>query len=145
MGPAVGKPALPMLQGVRVLVVEDDALLLMELEEIVADAGAEVVPLCRTVADGIAAAQQDGIEAAVLDVRIGRDTIAPVARQLASRGTPFVFYRTGRLRSRHRGIVGAHPYCQIGQGPKPSWRPRPACYGKRAPETETCFARSCAV
>ncbi len=86
------------LQGVRVLVVEDDALLLMELEAILANAGAEVVGVCRTVADGVAAAQQDGIAAAVLDVRIGRDTIAPVARQLASRGTPFVFY-TGQVGS----------------------------------------------
>jgi DNA-binding NtrC family response regulator len=86
----------PALRGARVLVVEDDALLLMELEAILLDAGAQVVSVCRTVEDGLAAAQQDGITAAVLDVRIGRDTIAPVARQLASRGTPFVFY-TGQV------------------------------------------------
>jgi len=88
--------AASLLQGVRVLVVEDDALLLMELETILIGAGAEVIGVCRTVADGVTAAQQDGIAAAVLDVRIGRDTIAPVARQLASRGTPFVFY-TGQV------------------------------------------------
>lgn len=34
----------------------------------------------------------------MLDVRIGHDTIAPVARQLARRGTPFVFY-TGQVGS----------------------------------------------
>src|SRR5262249_3055405 len=87
---------LPVLRGARVLVVEDDALLLMELEAILLDAGAQVVTVCRTVEDGVAAAQQNGITAAVLDVRIGRATIAPVARQLASRGTPFVFY-TGQV------------------------------------------------
>jgi DNA-binding response OmpR family regulator len=90
--------AVPTLRGARVLVIEDDALLLMELEAILSEAGAEVVGVCRTVADGVAAAQQDGITAAVLDVRIGRDTIAPVARQLARRGTPFMFY-TGQLGS----------------------------------------------
>jgi DNA-binding NarL/FixJ family response regulator len=84
------------LQGARVLVIEDDALLLMELEAILVNAGAEVIGVCRTVPDGVAAAQQEDIAAAVLDVRIGRDTIAPVARQLASRGTPFVFY-TGQV------------------------------------------------
>jgi DNA-binding NtrC family response regulator len=88
----------PALQGARVLVIEDDALLLMELEATLSDAGAQVVSVCRTVEDGVAAAQQDGITAAVLDVRIGRDTIAPVARALANRGTPFVFY-TGQLGS----------------------------------------------
>jgi DNA-binding response OmpR family regulator len=91
-------PPVPALRGARVLVIEDDALLLMELEAILNEAGAEVVGVCRTVADGVAAAQQDGITAAVLDVRIGRDTIAPVARQLARRGTPFMFY-TGQLGS----------------------------------------------
>ena len=88
----------PGLQGARVLIVEDDALLLMDLEAILMDAGAEVVGLCRTVADGLVAAQRETIAAAVLDVRIGGDTIAPVARHLASRGTPFVFY-TGQVES----------------------------------------------
>jgi DNA-binding NtrC family response regulator len=89
---------MPALRGARVLVVEDDALLLMDLESILAEAGAEVLANCRTVADGLAAAQQDGIAAAVLDVRIGRETIAPVAGALARRGTPFVFY-TGQTGS----------------------------------------------
>ena len=88
--------AVPVLRGVRVLVVEDDALLLMELESILIEAGAEVVGVCRTVAEGATAAQQEGIAAAVLDVRIGRDTIAPVARQLDRQGTPFMFY-TGQV------------------------------------------------
>jgi hypothetical protein len=50
--------AVPALQGARLLVVEDEALLLLELESILMGAGAEVVSVCRTVADGLAAAQQ---------------------------------------------------------------------------------------
>ena len=96
MNPPSTSATVPALRGMRVLVVEDDALLLMELEAILLDAGAQAVSVCRMVEDGVAAAQQNGITAAVLDVRIGRDTIAPVARQLASRGTPFVFY-TGQV------------------------------------------------
>jgi len=96
MNPPSTSATVPALRGMRVLVVEDDALLSMELEAILLDAGAQAVSLCRTVEDGLAAARQGGITAAVLDVRIGRDTIAPVARQLASRGTPFVFY-TGQV------------------------------------------------
>src|SRR5262249_12853852 len=87
---------LAVLRGARVLVVGDAALLLIELEAVLLDAGAQAVRVCRTVEDGVAAAQQNGITVAVLDVRIGRATIAPVARQLASRGTPFVFY-TGQV------------------------------------------------
>jgi DNA-binding response OmpR family regulator len=84
------------LQGTRVLVVEDDVILLMELEAILLEAGAEIAGLCRTVKDALAATDKDGIAAAILDVRVGRATIAPVARQLARRGTPFIFY-TGQV------------------------------------------------
>jgi two-component SAPR family response regulator len=70
------------LKGVRLLVVEDDAILLMELEEILQEAGAEIVGRCRTVTNALASVEKDAISAAVLDVRIGNVTIAPVARQL---------------------------------------------------------------
>jgi DNA-binding response OmpR family regulator len=84
------------LHGARVLVVEDDTLLLMELESILQDAGAEIVACCRDVKDALTAAEQNGLAAAVLDVRIGQRTIAPIARRLARRGTPFLFY-TGQV------------------------------------------------
>jgi chemotaxis response regulator CheB len=41
------------LNGVRVLVVEDDGLLLMELEAVLLDAGAEVAGLCRPVDEAL--------------------------------------------------------------------------------------------
>jgi DNA-binding LytR/AlgR family response regulator len=84
------------LRGVRVLVVEDDLLLLMELESVLLDAGAEIAGLCRTFADALTVTDENGVSAAILDVRVGRDTIAPVARRLANRGTPFFFY-TGQI------------------------------------------------
>jgi DNA-binding response OmpR family regulator len=88
--------SVPALQGARVLVVEDDVLLLMEIESILLEAGAEIAGCCQTVQEGLAAAKLDGVGAAVLDVRVGRETIAPVARLLADRGTPFMFY-TGQV------------------------------------------------
>jgi CheY-like chemotaxis protein len=84
------------LRGARVLVVEDDALVLMELESILQDAGAETVACCRNVKDGLAAVEQKPPAAAILDVNIGRRAIAPVARRLAHCGTPFLFY-TGEM------------------------------------------------
>jgi DNA-binding response OmpR family regulator len=92
----VDAAALPVLHGARVLLVEDDAILLMELETILQDAGAQIVGACRSVADALVAVEQGRPTAAVLDVRIGRETIAPVARQLGRSGTPFVFY-TGQI------------------------------------------------
>jgi DNA-binding NtrC family response regulator len=84
-----------LLKGARVLVVEDDFLILMELEAILSEAGADIAG-CRTVKDALALAERDGLAAAILDIRLGRETIAPVARELARRGIPFVFY-TGQI------------------------------------------------
>jgi len=84
------------LRGVSILVVEDDFLLLTELEAVLRDAGAENVHGCRTNREAMAALDDHAIAAAVLDVRIGDDTVAPVARKLAERGTPFFFY-TGQI------------------------------------------------
>ena len=88
--------ATPTLRGVRVLVVEDDAILLMDLETILRDAGAEIVAACRAVEDALATVRKQPVSIAVLDVRIGGETIAPVVRLLCKHGTPFVFY-TGQV------------------------------------------------
>jgi len=57
------------LRGVRVLVVEDDFIILMELETILGAAGAETAG-CGTVKDAIALAERNGLAAAVLDIDV---------------------------------------------------------------------------
>jgi DNA-binding response OmpR family regulator len=84
------------LAGANLLVVEDNYLLLMDLEAVLLGAGADVVQPCRTIEDALRLSETEGISAAILDVRIGADSVAPVARKLAARGTPFLFY-TGQL------------------------------------------------
>jgi DNA-binding response OmpR family regulator len=82
------------LAGARVLIVEDDFLIAIDLETILAKAGAKVSGPCRTVKDALAAI--DGVGAAVLDIRLGDQTVDPIARQLDERGVPFLFY-TGQI------------------------------------------------
>src|SRR5262245_48792344 len=81
----------------------------MDLEELLLEAGADGVRACRTVEDALRVSESDGISAAVLDVRIGADSIAPVARKLAARGKPFLFY-TGQLGN--DPIVSEWPNCK---------------------------------
>jgi DNA-binding NtrC family response regulator len=83
------------LEGARVLIVEDDAILLMDLESMLRGAGAQTLG-CRTVGEGLAAAEIEGISAAVLDVRVRDVTVEPIARRLTQRGIPFIFY-TGQI------------------------------------------------
>ena len=85
------------LGGARVLVVEDDFLIALELAAILTDAGAEVVGPWQTVAEALAFADDETLSAAILDMRIGSGSVAPVARKLADHHVPFVFY-TGQTR-----------------------------------------------
>jgi DNA-binding NarL/FixJ family response regulator len=80
------------LTGLRILIVEDEVIIAMEIESNLQDAGAEILGPAHTVADGLALAANDVISAAVLDLRIGRDSVAPIARILTARDIPFLFY-----------------------------------------------------
>lgn len=86
----------PWLNGGRVLVVEDDFFIGLELAAILSDAGAEVAGPYPTVETALAAAEDETLQAAVLDIRLGNEMVGPVARRLADHHVPFVFY-TGQL------------------------------------------------
>ena len=80
------------LSGVRVLIVEDDPLLLMDLESTLMDAGAVVAGLCQTLDEALSRLEVNDFSVAVLDFRLGSETVSPVARKLANRDVPFVLY-----------------------------------------------------
>jgi DNA-binding NtrC family response regulator len=84
-------PDEPPLAGELVLVVEDEMLVLLELESIVSEAGANVES-CRTVRSALDRIDAVDVTAAVLDVRLGAESVSPVARRLAERRIPFLFY-----------------------------------------------------
>jgi CheY-like chemotaxis protein len=91
------------LEGKRVLVVEDEALVAMLVEDGLLDAGAEVVGPAASVGEALrlveGAASDGGLSAAVLDIDLQGRAVAPVADRLAVLGVPFVFatgYGEGR-------------------------------------------------
>lgn len=83
------------LAGKRVLVVEDEIFIAMDLADSLAEAGAEVVGPCATLDDAREAARSGRFDLAVLDVDLGGKEVFPAARLLQGRGIPFVFH-TGR-------------------------------------------------
>lgn len=79
------------ITGARVLLVEDMALLLLDLEELVAQLGLDVVARASTVEDGISCAQSNTLDVAILDVDLDGRRSTPIADVLAERGVPFIF------------------------------------------------------
>ncbi len=86
------------LQGARIFVAEDEVLIAMQLCDDLADVGAQIVGPAHALAEALECASEAEISAAILDCRLGRGSIEPVARRLAERDVPFVFY-TGQTLS----------------------------------------------
>jgi CheY-like chemotaxis protein len=83
---------LPTLNGVRLLLVEDEAMIAMFLENLLQSNGYEVVgPMARIEAALDAAEYEPMLDAALLDVNLGRCMVYPVADALALRNIPIVF------------------------------------------------------
>ncbi|MGK9264639.1 response regulator [Sinorhizobium meliloti] len=80
------------LEGVKVLVVEDEIWIALDLEAALLDGGAQVVGPCATLETALVAAKNEAFALAVLDIRLGTATTEGVIDLLNERGIPFFFY-----------------------------------------------------
>jgi len=90
----------------RVLLVEDEYLIRMLLEDMLADLGYGIAAAVGTIAEASELAATGEFNVAILDVNLDGQEIYPVAEILAKRGLPFVFvtgYGKGSLSERYRG------------------------------------------
>jgi len=72
----------------RILVLEDEILIAMDVEQICRDDGATDVVIARTLEE---AEKATAFDAAVVDVMLGVDSTLPFAAKLRAGGIPFVF------------------------------------------------------
>jgi DNA-binding response OmpR family regulator len=88
------------LEGIRVLVVEDEFLVATLIEDMLESAGCVVSGPIARVAEALDAVNHQMYDAAVLDVNLAGDRIDPVADALSRQNVPFMFvtgYNTGGL------------------------------------------------
>ena len=94
----------PELQGLRVLVVEDEFLVSMDIALMLGELGCEVVGPLGNLDAALLAAREQALDLALLDINIGGQPVTPVADALAARAVPFVFctgYQTACLPTRY--------------------------------------------
>jgi CheY-like chemotaxis protein len=88
------------LEGLRVLVVEDEFLVATLIEDMLKSVGCVVSGPIPRLVEALDAVDRGTFDAAVLDVNLAGDRIDPVADVLSRRNVPFVFvtgYGTGGL------------------------------------------------
>jgi DNA-binding response OmpR family regulator len=80
------------LRGVRVFLVEDEPLISMLFEDMLAELGCELVASASKFAQACELAQRaETIDVAILDVHLGDQPVFPLASQLTKRGVPLLF------------------------------------------------------
>jgi PAS domain S-box-containing protein len=93
--------------GARVLVVEDEFLLALEVEEALHSVGFRVIgPFC-DLAKATQAARCEAIDVAILDMNLNGQMVYPLAVELEARGVPFLFitgYDASNLPERFRTV-----------------------------------------
>ncbi len=78
-------------KGLRVMIVEDQALIAMDLEASLNESGAVVASVCASAAQALRALESTEIDAAILDFHLAGESSLAVAEALEKRGIPFIF------------------------------------------------------
>jgi CheY-like chemotaxis protein len=78
------------LTGLRVLVVEDEAVIAMDLENTLREFGCVVLPLALSVAKALEVLRTQRPDVALLDVNLCDGRVTPVAEALTAMGVSFV-------------------------------------------------------
>lgn len=98
-----------MFAGKRIFLVEDEAVIAILLEDMLAALGATVVGVESQVATAIIRAECDDFDCAILDVNLGGQRSYGVADALRLRGIPYLFATGyGEL-----GVDAAHRHAPI--------------------------------
>jgi CheY-like chemotaxis protein len=103
----IAPPLPPVLDGRRILVVEDELMIADMWGMALVEAGCKIVgPFPRVGLALGAIARETVIDAAVLDVQVRGENVLPVADALAEQGIPFLFttgYGPSGVPAPHRG------------------------------------------
>ena len=102
--------------GKRLLVVEDEFVIALDLQNLLEAAGHEVVGLAATIPDALSMIETIAIDGAVLDINLRGERVTEVADLLTRKAIPFLFVSgygsAGRPPGHERVPVLAKPYSE---------------------------------
>lgn len=78
------------LRGLRVMLAEDEAIVAIELECVLYDAGCEVIGPAHTLREAVSLAASEAIDVALLDVNLNNEMTFGLAADLVQRGIAVV-------------------------------------------------------
>ena len=79
------------LQGVRVLLVEDEAIIAMTAEDMLEELGCALAATASSLEEAFACVEKSAFDVALLDINLNGRQSLPLAARLKEKGKPFVF------------------------------------------------------
>jgi DNA-binding response OmpR family regulator len=95
------------LSGLRILVVEDDFLIAMDIKEAIERVGGQVVGPIGRLEQAQDLARREEFDAAILDVKLDGEVTFPLAEELLMRGVPIALatgYDLASLPEKFQGV-----------------------------------------
>lgn len=92
------------LEGLRILVVEDEMMIAMLMEDFIEEFGCTIVGPVANIENALLLIRTEAIDGALLDLNLAGNAAYPVADELAGRAIPFIFvsgYGDQELRSEY--------------------------------------------
>ncbi|MFU0504946.1 response regulator [Pseudaminobacter sp. NGMCC 1.201702] len=80
-----------LLSGLRILILEDEYLIAMDIEQLCRDHGAADVAIVTRLAEFDGAQAATRFDAAILDIMIGGESTLAFAGEIKENGVPFIF------------------------------------------------------
>lgn len=74
----------------RILIVEDEPLIALNLEDALLDAGFQIAGVAGKLQKALAVIESGGCDVAIIDTNLAGVSASPIAEALATRGLPFV-------------------------------------------------------
>lgn len=86
--PCPGDAAVPARS--RILIIEDEPLIALDIEDLLLDAGFEIAGVATTLGKALAMISEKCFEAAILDANLAGTSASPAAVALSAKGCPYV-------------------------------------------------------
>ncbi|WP_374572571.1 response regulator [Phenylobacterium sp. J367] len=119
------------LEGLRVLVVEDEMMVSMLIEDMLGDLGCTVIGPASRLDEAIELVNRAELDCAVLDVNLGGQPIFPLADLLRAKRAPRSPSRRGMATRVCATWIGARRCCRS-RSARATW---PACWASSGPRS----------
>ena len=95
-------------QQTRILIVEDEPMIALDLQDLLVDAGFDVVGVAGRLDKALALIESTVFDVAVVDANLAGESASPAAVALVARGLPFVVLSGYSLAQQQDAFTGGH-------------------------------------